>query len=98
MPEGAFAQARVTKQWARWYAELGVDIVDGGHAFSGAVSKIKPGGLAQGPIRQRASGYSIVEAPSLEPATKMAKGCPILRSGVQVVVLRNLRRDVIHLQ
>jgi hypothetical protein len=32
------------------------------------------------------SGYSIVEAPSLEAATKMAKGCPILRSGGQVAV------------
>jgi hypothetical protein len=87
MPQGASAQARVMKQWANWYAKLGAAIVDGGHAFSGAVSKIKPGGLvAKGPIGQRASGYSIVEAPSLEAATKMAKGCPILRSGGQVAV------------
>lgn len=87
MPEGAAAQARVMKQWASWYAKLGQSIVDGGHAFSGAVSKIKPGGtVAKGPIGQRASGYSIVQAPSLEAATKMAKGCPILRSGGQVAV------------
>lgn len=87
MPEGANAQARVLKQWATWYEKLGDAIVDGGHAFSGAVSKIKPGGIvAKGPIGQRASGYSIVEAPSLEAATKMAKGCPILRSGGQVAV------------
>jgi hypothetical protein len=87
MPEGAKAQARVLKQWASWYAKLGDAIVDGGHAFSGAVSKIKPGGVvAKGPIGQRASGYSIVEAPTLEAATKMAKGCPILRSGGQVAV------------
>jgi hypothetical protein len=44
MPEGASARARVMKQWANWYAKLGAAIVDGGHAFSGAVSKIKPGG------------------------------------------------------
>ena len=87
MPEGAHAQARVLKQWASWYEELGDAIVDGGHAFSGAVNKIKPGGIvAKGPIGQRASGYSIVDAPSLEAATQMAKGCPILRSGGQVAV------------
>jgi hypothetical protein len=87
MPEGASAQARVMKQWATWYAKLGAAIVDGGNRFSGAVNKIKPGGIvAKGPIGQRASGYSIVEAPSLEAATKMAKGCPILRSGGQVAV------------
>jgi hypothetical protein len=87
MPEGASAQARVLKQWASWYEKLGDAIVDGGHAFSGAVSKIKPGGtVAKGAIGQRASGYSIVEAASLEEATKMAKGCPILRSGGQIAV------------
>jgi hypothetical protein len=87
MPEGASAQARVLKQWASWYKKLGDAIVDGGHAFSGAVNKIKPGNLvAKGPIGQRASGYSIIEAPSLDAATKMAKGCPILRSGGQVAV------------
>ncbi len=87
MPEGASAQARVMKQWANWYAKLGEAIVDGGHPFSGAVNKIKPGAtVAKGPIGQRASGYSIVEAPSLEVATKMAKACPILRSGGQVAV------------
>jgi hypothetical protein len=86
MPEGTAAQARVIKHWA-WYAKLGQSIVDGGNPFSGAVNKIKPGGIvAKGPIGQRASGYSIVEAPSLEAATKMAKGCPILRSGGQVAV------------
>ena len=87
MPETPAAQARVMKQWANWYAKLGHAIVDGGHAFSGAVSKIKPGGIvAKGPIGQRATGYSIIEAPSLDNATKMAKGCPILRSGGQVAV------------
>src|ERR1700682_3720783 len=87
MPEGASAQARVLKQWAGWYEKLGDARVDGGHAFSGAVSKIKPGGtVAKGPVGQRASGYSIVEASSLEEATKMAKGCPILRRGGQIAV------------
>lgn len=87
MPETPAAQARVLKQWEKWYTKLGPAVVDGGNPFSGAVNKIKPDGtVAKGPIGQRASGYSILEAPSLDKATKMAKGCPIIKSGGQIAV------------
>ena len=87
MPETPAAQARVMKQWGTWYGKLGAAVVDAGNPFSGAVNKIKPDGtVSRGPIGQRATGYSIVEANSLDSATKMAKGCPILKSGGQVAV------------
>ncbi|HEY3195053.1 MAG TPA: hypothetical protein VGK42_07435 [Candidatus Dormibacteraeota bacterium] len=87
MPETAAAQARVLKQWGTWYGKLGPAVVDAGNPFSGAVNKIKPdGAVSKGPVGQRASGYSIIEAPSLDKATKMAKGCPILKSGGQIAV------------
>jgi hypothetical protein len=51
------------------------------------VNKVKPDGtVAKGPVGQRASGYSILEAGSLDKATKMAKGCPILKSDGQIAV------------
>src|SRR3989475_11802283 len=81
MPETPAAQARVLKQWEKWYGKLGSAVVDAGNPFSGAVNKVKPDGtVAKGPVGQRARGYSIVEARSLDAATKMAKGCPILKS------------------
>src|SRR5205823_11411963 len=44
-----------------------------GNPFSGKVNKLKPDGeVAKGPVGQRASGYSIIDAPSLEAATKLA--------------------------
>jgi hypothetical protein len=87
MPETAAAQARVMKQWGTWYGKLGSAVVDPGNPFSGAVNKIKSdGSTSKGPIGQRASGYTILEAGSLDSATKMAKGCPILKSGGQVAV------------
>jgi hypothetical protein len=87
MPENVSAQARVMKQWTAWFTKLGPAITDPGNPFSGAVNKIKPDGtVAKGSVGQRASGYSIIEAPSLEAATKMAKGCPVIRSGAQVAV------------
>jgi len=87
MPETPSAQARLMKQWTTWFSKLGPAIVDPGNPFSGAVSKIKPDGTtAKGAVGQRASGYSIIEAPSLEAATKMAKSCPVVRSGAQIAV------------
>jgi hypothetical protein len=91
MPETPAAQARVMKQWGSWYTKLGSAVADMGNPFSGAVNKIKPDGtVAKGPIGQRATGYTIVDAGSLDAATKMAKGCPILKSGGQVAVYETL--------
>jgi hypothetical protein len=42
--------------------------------------------VAKGPVGRRASGYSIIEAPSLARATKLAKGCPVIKGGAQVAV------------
>jgi hypothetical protein len=87
MPETPAAQARVLKQWGKWFEKLGPAMVDGGNPFTGGVNKIKPDGtVAKGPIGQRATGYSIIESGSLDAATKAAKGCPILKSGGQIAV------------
>jgi hypothetical protein len=86
-PETAVAQARVLKQWEKWFAKLGPSMVDGGNPFSGAVNKIRAdGSTAKGPIGKRATGYSIIDAASLDKATKLAKGCPIIRSGGEIAV------------
>lgn len=87
MTEGAAAQARVLKQWESWFGKVGPAMVDGGNPMSGAVNKIRADGtVAKGPIGKRATGYSIIEAPSLDKATKMAKGCPILKGGGEIAV------------
>lgn len=87
MPETPAAQARVMKQWTTWFGKLGAAMVDPGNPFSGAVNKVKADGtVAKGPVGQRASGYSIIDAPSLEKATKLAKGCPVIKGGAQVAV------------
>jgi hypothetical protein len=87
MPLTPAAQARVLKQWEKWFAKVGQAMVDGGNPFSGAVNKIRAdGSTAKGPIGKRASGYSIIDAPSLDKATKLAKGCPIIRSGGEIAV------------
>jgi hypothetical protein len=87
MPQTPAAQTRVRKQWTKWFGKLGDAMVDPGNPFSGPVNKIKPDGtVARGPVGQRASGYSIIDAASLEKATKLARGCPVIKGGAQIAV------------
>ena len=87
MPETPAQQARVMKQWTTWFTKLGPAVVDPCIPFSGSVNKIDAeGSVAKGAIGKRASGYSIIEAPSLGAATKMAKGCPVIRGGASIAV------------
>ena len=87
MPATTAAQARALRQWEKWFEKVGSSMIDGGNPMSGAVNKIRSdGSVAKGPIGKRASGYSILEAPSLDRATKLAKGCPILRGGGEIAV------------
>jgi hypothetical protein len=87
VPESPAAQARALKQWEKWFGKVGSAMVDGGNPMSGAVNKIRADGrVARGPIGKRATGYSIIEAPSLAKATTLARGCPILRSGGEISV------------
>jgi len=87
MPVTPAAQARVLKQWSRWYENLGKSVIDGGLPFSGRVNKIRDDGTtAKGPIGQRATGYAILDAKDLDKATKLARACPILKSGGSIAV------------
>src|ERR1700704_42770 len=87
MPEGAAGQGRVLNQWGSWVGKGGQAMVECGNPTSGAVNKIRAdGSTAKGPIGKRATGYSIIEASSLDKATKLAKGGPIIKSGGEIAV------------
>jgi hypothetical protein len=86
MPETEEAQATVMKAWDAWFQELGSALADGGNPFTPGTSKsIAPDGSVSG-TGSTASGYSIIDADSLDTATTMAKGCPVLQGGASVEV------------
>jgi hypothetical protein len=86
MPETDEDRATVMKAWDVWMHQLGPALKDGGNPFTpGAATTIAPSGS----VRQgagSASGYSIVTADSLDAATEMAKGCPVLQGGAEIEV------------
>ncbi len=85
MPETPEEGEKVMAAWMNWFGSLGASVVDGGNPFGsskviaadGSVTDGGPGGL---------TGYSIISADSLDAATGLARGCPLLASGGTVGV------------
>ena len=84
-PETAPQVQAVMAAWQTWFGNMGSALIDIGNpagpsqvlASNGAVSK--PAGVGL-------TGYSIVEADSMETALKLAQGCPIFATGGSIEV------------
>ena len=85
MPETDAEQAKVMEAWTAWFTELGPAVVDPGNPFN-ADSKTISSGPTLTDAKATASGYSVIEADSLDQAAKLAENCPVLLGGAQVMV------------
>ena len=85
MPETEEERAAVMKAWDAWFAEIGSALKDGGNPFSPAAKQVSADGSV-GDAKPLHSGYTIVQADSLDEATTIAKGSPVLRGGASVTV------------
>jgi hypothetical protein len=80
---------QIMQRWMSWFKQLGAsgNLKDGGQPLEaeGKVVKSKSA-VTDGPYAEAkdlVGGYTLIEAPSLERAAELAKGCPILeREGV----------------
>ena len=87
MPETEAETAAVMKAWEAWYTALGSAVVDPGNPFTPVAKKVaSSGAVSDGPAGTMASGYTIVQAESLEKAVKMAQSCPVLQGGADISV------------
>jgi hypothetical protein len=68
----------IMAQWTKWFETLGPAIVDGGNPVM-KTQMVGAGGAASGGMP--VSGYSVLQADSLDAAVKLAQGCPILADG-----------------
>lgn len=71
--------------WMTWFGSLGDKVVDGGNPVSIVKTIAADGSVSDGAVSP-ATGYSILEASSIDDAVKMANGCPILRNGGSIQV------------
>jgi hypothetical protein len=82
------AQEAAMQEWVAWFGTLGDSVVDMGNPF-GASSTVTNGSASDGGA-SKLGGYTIINAESLDEATKKADGCPVLRSGGSVEVYEAL--------
>lgn len=82
----------MTKRWMDWIGGIAAQnkLTDRGNRLYPSGKVLKAGNvIADGPyteIKEAILGYSIVKADSIEEATELAKGCPILTIGGNVEV------------
>ena len=86
MPESPEEGAKIMAAWEAWFTSLGAAITDPGNPIAQAKTIAASGAVSDGAGANPVTGYSILEADSLDAALTMAKGCPILASGGSIEV------------
>ena len=72
---------KVMDAWGAWFGSMGAAVIDGGNPVGKSSTVKADGSLVSGGGANPVSGYSLIEASSLEDAHKKAKGCPLLKAG-----------------
>jgi hypothetical protein len=67
--------------WGAWFGSLGAAVVDGGNPVGKSYTVTADGSLVADGGANPASGYSLIQASSVEDAHAKAKGCPLLKVG-----------------
>ncbi len=80
-PASEEAMKEMMDKWGAWMGSLGAALVDGGNPVGQSLTVQSGGALVEGGGANPASGYSLIEAASIEDAHGKAKGCPHLAGG-----------------
>ncbi|MBA3236486.1 MAG: hypothetical protein H0T59_10955 [Chloroflexi bacterium] len=80
---------RTMKAWMAWFAELGDALVDGGNPTVRTKLVSPDGSVTDDP--NGPTGYSVIQADSIDAAVELAKGCPGLADGTSVQVAETVR-------
>lgn len=86
MPESQEEVAKVMDAWGKWFGSMGNAVVDGGNPVGASSTVQSDGSVAANGGANPASGYSLIEASSVDAALGHAKNCPVLASGGSVEV------------
>ncbi|TMJ06765.1 MAG: hypothetical protein E6G98_14265 [Bacillati bacterium ANGP1] len=72
--------AKYMEKWRAWAGRFGKALVNPVVPFKG-VKAVSSGGVSDNNSSNRLTGYSVVQADSMDAAIEMAKGCPHLEHG-----------------
>jgi len=85
MAQSEAEREQVMAAWGAWFGALGPAIVDPGNPLA-ASATVSGGGAMSNGGRSGLTGYSLLNADSLEAAVEHAKGCPVLSNSGSVEV------------
>lgn len=86
-PQSDEERAAVMDAWTAWFGALGGAVKDGGNPFTETAKHVRSdGSVGEVAASGLASGYSILQAGSLDEATTLAKDCPILQGGGEIEI------------
>ena len=86
MPETQEEGERVMGLWMSWLGGMGEAVVDGGNPVGLSSTVHADGSVSPDGGSNPTSGYSLIQAESMEAATELAKGCPIREAGGSIEV------------
>jgi hypothetical protein len=86
MPESPEERAKVMAAWGAWIEHVGASLVDAGAPVGESTTIAADGTSTPGGGTNPVSGYSLLDAETLDAAIDLAKGCPILLSGGSIEV------------
>ncbi|PSL16576.1 hypothetical protein [Shimia abyssi] len=75
---------KVMAAWGAWMAGIGDDLVDGGNP-AGMSKTVTASGVKDNGGANPMSGYTLVNAPTMDAACAIAATCPILEGGAGTV-------------
>lgn len=85
MAETEEEMAAIMDEWTAWYGAMGEAVVDGGAPV--AMSKtVSAAGVTDGGGANPSTGYTVIEATSIDAAAAHAGGCPELARAGSVEV------------
>ena len=85
---------QVMDAWGKWFGSLGAAVIDGGNPVGQSSTVKSDGSLVNGGGANPVSGYSLIEASSLEDAHQKAKGCPLLKAGGTIEIAQAMDMQV----
>jgi hypothetical protein len=85
-PQAPEEQQKVLQAWTGWFTSMGQAVVDGGNPVGQAKTVASNGSVSDGGGANPVTGYSIIQANSIDEAVEKAKGSPQLTSGGTIEV------------
>lgn len=74
-------EEKVMQAWDNWMSGMGPAVLDGGNPVGLSTTVNSDGSVTNNGGSNPASGYSLIDADSVEDAIEKAKACPILAAG-----------------